>query len=93
MSIPKIPDPGLLVISILSSGWGEFWPGLLEELEGAFGPADGLSEEFAFDQTSYYDEELGTPITRRLIEFKDLRPVHQLTRECAWGRGEAVVQS
>jgi hypothetical protein len=76
--MPKIPEPGLLVISILSARWADFWPDLLQELEAQFGPADGVSEEFAFDQTGYYDEELGTPITRRIIEFKSLRPLEEL---------------
>jgi len=58
--------------------WGEFWPGLLEELEAELGPADGVSEEFAFDRTGYYDEELGTSITRRIIEFKSLEGRYEL---------------
>jgi hypothetical protein len=78
MSTPKIPAPGLLMISIFSSAWDEFWPGLLVELEEKFGPVDGISEEFSFDETDYYDEELGSPITRRIVEFKDLRPLDEL---------------
>ena len=78
MSTPKTPDPGLLIISILSASWDQCWPGVLEELEARFGPADGVSEEFAFDETGYYDEELGTPITRRIIEFETLRSLDEL---------------
>ena len=48
------------------------------ELEARFGPADWVSEEFAFDQTGYYDEELGMPITRRLVEFEVLCPLDEL---------------
>lgn len=78
MSTPKIPDPGLLVISILSASWDQFWPGLLGELEERFGKADDISEPFAFDQTGYYDAELGTPITRRIVAFETLRPLDEL---------------
>lgn len=78
MSIPKIPEPGLLVLSILSADWDAFWPGLLGELEGTFGPADEVSELFPFDQTGYYDDELGTPIERRLVSFEALRPLDEL---------------
>lgn len=78
MSTPVIPDPGLLIISILSSRWDECWPGLLEKLEDRFGRTDHVSELFAFDQTDYYDQELGTPITRRLVSFKTLRPLDEL---------------
>jgi len=78
VSTPKIPDPGLLIISILSARWDECWPEMLHELEAKFGPADGVSEVFPFDQTGYYDAELGTPITRRLIEFETLCPLDEL---------------
>ncbi|SOB60829.1 GTP-binding protein [Pseudodesulfovibrio profundus] len=78
MSTPIIPDPGLLIISILSSRWDECWPGLLDTLEERFGKADHVSEVFAFDQTDYYDQELGTPITRRLVSFATLRPLDEL---------------
>ncbi|MCJ2162987.1 MULTISPECIES: DUF4416 family protein [unclassified Pseudodesulfovibrio] len=77
MSTPKIPDPGLLIISVLSAKWDAFWPGLLSELEGRFGKAEP-SELFAFDQTDYYDKELGTPITRRIVAFDTLRPLDEL---------------
>lgn len=78
MSTPVIPDPGLLVISMLSADWDACWPGVFDELEGQFGTADTVSELFPFDQTDYYDEELGTPITRRLIAFETLRPLNEL---------------
>jgi hypothetical protein len=72
MSIPKKPKDVLLVLSILSSRWDEFWPALLLELEGIFGDVDYVSSMILFDETSYYDEELGTPIYRRFISFKKL---------------------
>ncbi|QGY40706.1 DUF4416 family protein [Pseudodesulfovibrio cashew] len=78
MSVPKTPDPGLLLISILCADWDACWPELLEELEERFGTADHVSEPFAFDETNYYDRELGTPITRRLVAFEDLRPLDEL---------------
>jgi len=78
VSVPREPLPGLLILSVLSARWGEVWPGLLAELEARFGPAGHVSEEFAFDQTPYYDEELGTPIGRRLLAFETLRPLDEL---------------
>jgi len=78
MSTPVTPDPGLLIISILSAKWEACWPGLLEALEGKYGRADHVSEIFVFDQTDYYNAELGTPITRRLVAFEMLRPLDEL---------------
>jgi len=78
VSTPKNPDPGLLIISILSARWNECWPDILEKLEAQFGRADGVSEVFPFDQTDYYDAELGSPISRRLVEFERLQPLGDL---------------
>lgn len=78
MSIPRTPDPGLLVISILSAQWDAFWPRLRGELEAAYGPMDKVSDLFDFNQTEYYDAELGTPIRRRLVTFDELRPLDGL---------------
>ena len=78
MSTPRIPDPGLLLVSILCARWDDCWPQLLGDLEDRFGPADHVSEPFVFDQTDYYDAELGSPITRRLVTFETLRPLDEL---------------
>jgi hypothetical protein len=78
VSVPKTPLPGLLVISVLCARWDACWPGLLGELEARFGPAEVVTDPFAFDQTGYYDQELGTPITRRLLAFEALRPLDGL---------------
>lgn len=78
MSIPKTPEPGLLIVSILGSDWNAFWPELKDDLEQAFGPADEVSPLFDFKETDYYDEELGTPIKRRLVSFEALRPLDEL---------------
>lgn len=78
MSTPKTPDPGMLIISILSARLDEYWPSLQEKLEARFGPMDFVSEEFPFDQSDYYDSELGTPVMRRLVAFRDLRQQDEL---------------
>ncbi|WP_338669976.1 DUF4416 family protein [Pseudodesulfovibrio methanolicus] len=83
MSTPRTPDPGLLVISVLSADWDGFWPVVGAELEQRFGPFDS-SEEFAFDETDYYNDELGAPITRRLIAFDELRPLDELADIKLW---------
>ncbi len=72
MSTPQSPDPMLAVLSILSSRWDDFWPGLLQELRPCFGPVEDVTEPFEFRETRYYDQELGTPLKRRMISFRDL---------------------
>ncbi|NDV18003.1 DUF4416 family protein [Pseudodesulfovibrio sp. JC047] len=78
MSTPKTPEPGLLILSILSAQWDTVWPELLALLEAEFGPVAEAGDLFVFDQTDYYDAELGTPIMRRLISFETLRPLDTL---------------
>ncbi len=72
MSIPQRPLPAQPVLSILSSKWETFWPDLLEALHPLLGVVDYVSEVLDFKETSYYDQELGTPIQRRIVGFENL---------------------
>lgn len=78
MSTPRIPDPALLFLSVLSARMEELWPELEVLLAAEFGPFCYLSEPFAFDRTAYYDSELGTPISRRVMGFEHLLPQDRL---------------
>ena len=69
MSTPVIPLPGRAVLSILSARWDTFWPALRPALEELLGPIDYESGFMPFTHTSYYDGELGTPISRRILSF------------------------
>jgi hypothetical protein len=60
--------PAKLVIPILISRERMRAP-LLEELRSRFGPADYTSVDLPFTYTRYYDEEMGTPITRFFLSF------------------------
>jgi len=42
------------------------------QLASIFGGVDLRSESFLFDQTDYYDEEMGTPIYRHFLSFERL---------------------
>ena len=94
MSTPTIPEKARAVLSVLSARWGEFWPALRTDLEGMAGPIDYESELIPFTQTRYYDAELGTPISRRILSFVrplalDALPALKLATnalECAWTR-------
>ena len=87
MSTPRIPHPGMLVLSVLSARLDEIWPGLFRTLEDRFGPAEYVSEPLLFDQTDYYDEELGSPIYRRFLAFETLRPLDELADIKTWTNG------
>jgi hypothetical protein len=84
VSTPAIPLPAKPVLSILSARWDRFWPELRKTLENRLSPMDYVSEEIPFTQTTYYDKELGTPITRRLISFERLMPLDDLPEIKLW---------
>lgn len=69
MSRPREPQPAKLVVSCLSAAMDRLWPEVLAALEDAFGPAELVYPALAFDHTAYYNDELGTPIVRRLTTF------------------------
>ena len=84
MSTPRIPKPGKLILSILSARWEKFWPELLPVLEKKMGKVDYQSELIPFTETRYYDEELGTPIFRRILAFSPLVPLDILPAIKLW---------
>lgn len=63
--------PVKLFVSVLSS-LPELVPEVEHRLAEIFGVIDGRSEAFPFDQTRYYDEEMGSPIQRVFLTFRDL---------------------
>lgn len=44
----------------------------LGRLKPLWGEADFISESFPFDETHYYEQEMGTPLERRFISFERL---------------------
>lgn len=72
------PLPALAVLSVLSADWGPWWPDIREELAPVFGPGDFVSDLLDFSHTEYYDREMGTPLSRRILAFRDLVPQDRL---------------
>ena len=71
MSIPKEAVHVKLIASIFSpeeSLIGEVIP----RLEGMFGPTDWMSPGLPFDRTRYYEREMGWPLHRRFLSFRNL---------------------
>lgn len=71
MSTPKSPDPAKLVISLFMNA-KEILDKVLPHLEAKFGALDIISPWFNFDYTDYYYQEMGSPLFRRVIVFKEL---------------------
>ena len=53
-------------------------PELLDRLQHLWGPIDYQSQEYPFDQTDYYREEMGEGLQRSIISFADLRSPEEL---------------
>jgi hypothetical protein len=65
------PPPVKLFTGVLTS-LPEIIPDVEERLTARFGPVDLRSAIFPFDQTTYYDMEMGSPIVRRFLAFRTL---------------------
>ena len=60
------------LISSLFSPQKQLIDKVVSELEEIFGPTDWISPELLFDRTKYYAREMGWPLHRRFISFKNL---------------------
>ncbi|NCC23778.1 MAG: DUF4416 family protein [Deltaproteobacteria bacterium] len=84
MSSLADPGPAKICMSILSSGMDRIWTKLQEILAARFGEMDHVSDPLPFDQTTYYDRELGQPILRRLVSFRPLVRMDSLVEVKHW---------
>lgn len=79
MSIPHIPEPARLIISVLTPHQD-----MLEEvaltLTTELGPIEEVVGPIAFEYTSYYDAEMGSGIRRWLWSFDHLIDRVELAR-------------
>jgi len=71
MSKPQDPKPAKLVIGLFTKERA-LCEALVDELGSHFGPLDLVSPWMPFDYTSYYEQEMGRPLFRRLVVFKSL---------------------
>jgi hypothetical protein len=71
MGTPKVPKPAKLVMSLISAEDGILMRAM-EDLNSIYGEIELLSDLLPFDFTRYYDEEMGAPLFRRFIAFKEL---------------------
>jgi len=71
MSKPQEPKPAKLVIGLFMKD-RTLLETLAAELGSKFGSLDMVSPWMPFDYTSYYEQEMGSPLYRRLLTFKSL---------------------
>ena len=73
MSTLQEPKPAKLVIGLFLKEKA-LLPELARELAVLYGPVDLVSPWMPFDHTDYYEAEMGGPLFRRLLVFRDLLP-------------------
>jgi len=71
MSLPRRPLPVKPLVSLIFSQ-PELETAIFQELAGYLGPPDLVSARLPFDQTRYYEPEMGPALQRRLAVFLNL---------------------
>lgn len=70
MSTPRPPQSAKLVIGCLLQQKSLFAP-VVRKLTERFGPLDVISSWMAFEFTRYYEREMGRPLFRRVVAFRE----------------------
>jgi hypothetical protein len=90
MSQPQAPSPAKLVIGLFLKDKDLFSP-VASTLTDRFGAIDMISRWLPFDYTTYYEPEMGAPLNRRMLVFKqlieqeDLPGIKRVTNEIEMG--------
>ena len=71
MSLPQPPSPAKLIVGFFVKDKA-LATGVAQELQDRLGPVDMISVWLDFDFTTYYEKEMGAPLSRRLVVFKTL---------------------
>jgi hypothetical protein len=71
MSNPTEADDVKLISSLFSPD-KELVDNAITEMEGVCGKKDWISPWLLFDRTRYYEKEMGWPLHRRFVSFRDL---------------------
>ena len=79
MSTPRPPQPAKLVVGLLLKD-KTLLPVLAAELEDRFGPVALVSPWMPFGYTAYYATEMGAPLLRRVLVFRDMMAQDGLAR-------------
>ena len=77
MSQPETSDDVKLIMSLFSPE-KELVENVMEQLPDIYGETEWISPEIFFDRTRYYEKEMGWPLYRRFLSFKNLIPPEML---------------
>lgn len=77
---PKEGPPVKYFAAILESGTFDRFDVLTGRLEAIFGKIDYRGHAVPFDMTDYYEDEMGTDISRRIVSFAPLAPATDIVR-------------
>lgn len=77
MSSPEKSEPVKLIASVFSPE-KPLVSKVMDQLGELAGPMDWVSPELFFDRTRYYEKEMGWPLHRRFMSFKQLIPPEKL---------------
>ena len=91
MSKPREPKPAKLVIGLFMKEKELFEP-LVDKLVSRFGAPDLVSRWMSFDYTAYYEQEMGSPLFRRLQPWQ-IRQVVLIGQVRTYAVGESIVQA
>ncbi len=80
MSTPRDSDRVRLLFSLFSPE-RELIDKVIEELIELFGEPDVITPWLLFDRTRYYEKEMGWPLHRKFITFKELIPPEDLVEK------------
>jgi hypothetical protein len=79
LSIPRIPEPARLIVSVLTPHQ-DILKKTAQTLVRELGPIEEVAGPLDFDFTSYYDTEMGSGIRRWLWSFANLVDRSELAR-------------
>ena len=71
MSHPKPPKPAKLIAGFFLKDRA-LAVDIAGALQAEFGPVEMISPWFGFDFTAYYEKEMGAPLARRMLVFRNL---------------------
>ncbi|MCP4576240.1 MAG: DUF4416 family protein [Deltaproteobacteria bacterium] len=77
MSQPETSDDVKLIMSLFSPE-KELVESVMAQLPDIYGETEWISPEVFFDRTRYYEKEMGWPLYRRFLSFKNLIPPEML---------------